>query len=94
MTKVFFICAGAVVIDPSEYSTRELERITRRYTIEFAKNGFLGTETDVPAPDIGTGEQEMSWMMNTYKSIHGYGHMHPNASVTGKPISQGGIHGR
>ena len=59
-----------------------------------ARKGFIGPGFDVPAPDIGTSEKEMSWMMNTYKSIIGHDDMNPAASVTGKPMSQGGIHGR
>lgn len=83
---------GGIRIDKSNYSKAEIERITRRYTYELVKKNFIGPDVDVPAPDYGTGEQEMSWIMDTYnaltKDINGEG------CVTGKPISHGGIRGR
>jgi len=85
---------GGVAINPKNYSNSEIEKVTRRFAIEMARKGFIGPDFDVPAPDIGTSEKEMSWMMNTYKSIIGHDDMNPAASVTGKPMSQGGIHGR
>jgi glutamate dehydrogenase (NAD(P)+) len=80
---------GGVTIDPRAYSQRELERVTRRYTSEIMP--IIGPETDIPAPDVGTSEQTMAWMMDTYSMNKGYS---IPAVVTGKPISIGGSLGR
>ena len=80
---------GGITIDPRNYSQRELERVTRRYTSEILP--ILGPERDIPAPDIGTDEQTMAWMMDTYSVSVGYS---VPGVVTGKPISVGGSHGR
>jgi glutamate dehydrogenase (NAD(P)+) len=80
---------GGVICDPSQLSRGELERITRRYTAELSE--WIGPERDVPAPDVGTNEQTMAWVMDTY-SMH-VRHT-TTAVVTGKPIELGGSRGR
>ena len=84
---------GGVCIDARDYSTSELERITRRFTFELARKEFIGPGTDVPAPDYGTGEREMSWIMDTMHQI-GDDDLNSLACVTGKPVGQGGVRGR
>jgi glutamate dehydrogenase (NAD(P)+) len=80
---------GGVICDPSKLSKAELERVTRRYTASLSD--WLGPERDVPAPDIGTNEQTMAWVMDTY-SMHVRQAM--TAVVTGKPLDLGGSQGR
>ncbi|MFB6099624.1 MAG: Glu/Leu/Phe/Val dehydrogenase, partial [Salinibacter sp.] len=84
---------GGVCIDARNYSTSELQRITRRYTFELARKDFIGPGTDVPAPDYGTGEREMAWIMDTFMQI-GEEDLNAQACVTGKPVGQGGVRGR
>ncbi|MGX5820388.1 Glu/Leu/Phe/Val family dehydrogenase [Chitinophaga lutea] len=84
---------GGIKINPRNYTPYQLESITRRYTAELVKKNFIGPGNDVPAPDYGTGEREMSWILDTYMSlrpgeIDGYG------CVTGKPVALGGVRGR
>ncbi|TFG87658.1 MAG: Glu/Leu/Phe/Val dehydrogenase [Chromatiales bacterium] len=80
---------GGVTCNPLELSIGELERVTRRYTQELIP--FIGPLIDIPAPDMGTNEQTMAWMMDTYSLQTG--HAVP-AVVTGKPVSIGGSLGR
>jgi glutamate dehydrogenase (NAD(P)+) len=80
---------GGVICDPSKLSKAELERVTRRYTASLSD--WLGPERDIPAPDIGTNEQTMAWVMDTY-SMHARQAM--TAVVTGKPLELGGSQGR
>lgn len=80
---------GGVNCDPRKLSITELERVTRRYTQEIIS--FIGPQVDIPAPDMGTNEQTMAWMMDTY-SVH-MGYTVPGV-VTGKPVLLGGSVGR
>ena len=80
---------GGVICDPSKLSRTELERVTRRYTAELSD--WLGPERDIPAPDIGTNEQIMAWVMDTYSMHVGQA---TTAVVTGKPLDLGGSQGR
>ncbi|KNC80870.1 glutamate dehydrogenase, mitochondrial [Sphaeroforma arctica JP610] len=84
---------GGIAIDPKNYSAKELEQITRRYTMELCQKNFIGPGIDVPAPDMGTGGREMTWIKDTYHHFSG-GDVNSVACVTGKPITQGGVRGR
>ena len=80
---------GGVALDPRELSLGELERMTRRYASEILL--LIGLERDIPAPDMNTNEQIMSWIMDTYSINKGYS---VPGVVTGKPVSIGGSKGR
>ncbi|MCL0099748.1 glutamate dehydrogenase [Dehalococcoidia bacterium] len=79
---------GGVQCDPRGMSEGELNRLTRRYTASIEH--IIGTNRDIPAPDLGTNSQTMAWMMDAYGLIHGYN----PAIVTGKPVELGGSVGR
>ena len=70
-----------------------MEKITRRVTAELIRKDYIGPGENVPGPDVGTGEREMAWMADTYDTFNPGG-IDNLACVTGKPVSQGGIHGR
>jgi glutamate dehydrogenase (NAD(P)+) len=80
---------GGVVVDPSALSRAELQRMTRRYAYELVP--LLGPEKDIPAPDLGTNEQVMAWIMDTFSTKAGFS---VPGVVTGKPVSIGGSAGR
>ena len=80
---------GGVVVNPKELSQRELEALTRRYASEILP--LIGPERDIPAPDVGTDEQIMAWIMDTYSMNSGYS---VPGVVTGKPLAVGGSAGR
>jgi glutamate dehydrogenase (NAD(P)+) len=84
---------GGIKISPRNYTTSQLQRITRRYTAELVKKNFIGPGIDVPAPDYGTGEREMAWILDTYLTL-GKGDIDAYGCVTGKPVNQHGINGR
>lgn len=84
---------GALKIDVSEWTDAELERITRRFTQELARQNFLSPSLNVPAPDVGTSEQTMVWIANEYQRMNPQD-INAAACVTGKPIAAGGIAGR
>lgn len=80
---------GGVRIDPGKLSRAELQRLTRRYTMEIVS--MIGPDRDIPAPDMGTNAQVMAWIMDTYSQQ--VGHPVPEV-VTGKPVVLGGAQGR
>jgi len=80
---------GGISCDPAELSRNELQSMTRRFTAEMLN--FIGPEVDIPAPDMGTNEQVMAWIMDTYSQHKG--HAVPEI-VTGKPVAIGGTLGR
>jgi len=84
---------GGIRIDPHAVSDRFRERVTRRYTAELIKKNFIGPALDVPAPDYGTGEREMTWIADTFQALNPT-QLDAYACVTGKPISLHGIPGR
>jgi len=84
---------GGICFSPKKYTREQVEHITRRYTAELVRKNFIGPGINVPAPDLGTGEQEMAWIADTYEALTS-GQVDSLACVTGKPVTQGGIRGR
>jgi len=80
---------GGVIVDPRQLSKNELQRMTRRYASEILP--LIGPERDIPAPDLGTNEQVMAWIMDTYSTREGFS---VPGVVTGKPLAIGGSKGR
>lgn len=84
---------GGVKINPWEFTSEEIEKITRRYTAELVRRNMIGPSVDVPAPDYGTGSREMAWIYDTYRTFKG-DDIDAAGCVTGKPENQNGIRGR
>jgi glutamate dehydrogenase (NAD(P)+) len=80
---------GGIVIDPSDYSENELERITRAFATELRP--FIGEDKDVPAPDVNTGQREMNWIKDTYETLE---NTTAPGVITGKALETGGSRGR
>jgi len=80
---------GGIIIDPSEYSESELERITRAFAKELTP--LIGEDKDVPAPDVNTGQREMNWIKDTYETLEDT--TEPGV-ITGKDLASGGSEGR
>ncbi|ADB18679.1 Glu/Leu/Phe/Val dehydrogenase [Pirellula staleyi DSM 6068] len=79
---------GGIAIDPRKLSLKELERITRKFIDQI--HDVIGPDTDIPAPDMGTGSREMAWMRNQWEKYHGFN----PAVFTGKPVELYGAEGR
>ncbi|GAA0300038.1 Glu/Leu/Phe/Val family dehydrogenase [Halarchaeum salinum] len=80
---------GGIVVDPSEYSADEIERLTRSFAEELRP--IIGEDQDIPAPDVNTGQREMNWIKSTYETLE---HTTEPGVVTGKGIENGGSEGR
>ncbi|MDR5652050.1 Glu/Leu/Phe/Val family dehydrogenase [Ruixingdingia sedimenti] len=84
---------GGLCIDPRQWDERELEQITRRFAYELIKRDLIHPAQNVPAPDMGTGEREMAWIVDQYSRMNTTD-INAKACVTGKPLNSGGIRGR
>ncbi|MEC7799931.1 MAG: Glu/Leu/Phe/Val dehydrogenase [Verrucomicrobiota bacterium] len=84
---------GALKINPKDYTLEELEHITRRFTQELDKRGFIGPGLNVPAPDMGSGQRMMSWIADEFQRLHP-SDINARGCVTGKPVHFGGVEGR
>jgi glutamate dehydrogenase (NAD(P)+) len=77
---------GGLLIDPKKYDRDAMEKITRRFAYELIQKDYIGSGVNVPAPDMGTGQREMSWIVSTY-AAHGPKDTDYFGCVTGKPVS-------
>ena len=84
---------GGLLINPKKYNEENLEKITKKFARELIRRGYLSPAMDVPAPDMGTSQREMGWILDVYKSLRPDDINHA-ACVTGKSIDHGGIKGR
>ncbi|MFZ5750853.1 MAG: Glu/Leu/Phe/Val family dehydrogenase [Pseudomonadota bacterium] len=84
---------GGLCIDPRAWEEHELEQITRRFAYELIKRDLINPSQNVPAPDMGTGEREMAWIVDQYARMNTTD-INARACVTGKPLNSGGIAGR
>ncbi|MEE9259015.1 MAG: Glu/Leu/Phe/Val dehydrogenase [Nitrospinaceae bacterium] len=84
---------GGLLINPKDYDRDAMEKITRRFAYELIQKDYIGSATNVPAPDMGTGQREMAWIVSTYMAYRPDEIDHLGC-VTGKPVSMGGIQGR
>ena len=84
---------GGLLIDPKKYDEEALEKITKKFARELIRKGYLSPARDVPAPDMGTSQREMGWILDAYKSLRPDDINHA-ACVTGKSTDHGGITGR
>jgi glutamate dehydrogenase (NAD(P)+) len=84
---------GGLCIDPRAWDEHELEQITRRFAYELVKRDLINPAQNVPAPDMGTGEREMAWIVDQYRRMNTTD-INAAACVTGKPLNSGGIQGR
>ncbi|MFT4148971.1 MAG: Glu/Leu/Phe/Val dehydrogenase [Paracoccaceae bacterium] len=84
---------GGLCIDPRAWEAHELEQITRRFAYELIKRDLIHPAQNVPAPDMGTGEREMAWIVDQYARMNTTD-INAKACVTGKPLNSGGIRGR
>ena len=85
---------GGIQIDPRRLSKGELEQLTRNYAIALSKKKNLGAHVDVPGPELGTGEQEMSIIKDTYQNLYGHRDINAAGVTTGKHVQNMGIRGR
>jgi glutamate dehydrogenase (NAD(P)+) len=84
---------GGVRLDPKKYTEDQLKDITQQFTIQLAKKDYISPALNVPAPDMGTGQREMAWIMEAYRTLRP-DDINAQGCVTGKPIHLGGIKGR